>query len=103
MPKTKNKELMRWLGEVDKENRATYTSDGRISTGMITGSVYSWQSNAKNAGKSPRKREEDVDTAPELRNLPDDNRSRLGNEISKMNVESGHIWEAPNEYDIILP
>ncbi|KAG5891622.1 hypothetical protein JTB14_037134 [Gonioctena quinquepunctata] len=86
----KNKELMRWLGEVDKENR---------------GSVYSWHPMPRMQERVPEKREEGrVDTATELRNLPDDNRSRLGKgNISKNKCRKWTHMGTPNEYDIILP
>ncbi|KAG5867458.1 hypothetical protein JTB14_026504 [Gonioctena quinquepunctata] len=91
----KNKELMRWLGEVDKENRVSESEQGwRNEKECLRQHIQAMEEahrndlrnqsglqlapNAKNAGRSRRKKKEGRDTAPELWNLPDDNRSRLG-------------------------
>ncbi|KAG5883312.1 hypothetical protein JTB14_008599 [Gonioctena quinquepunctata] len=117
----KNKELMRWLGEVDKENRVSESEQKwRNENECLRQHIQAMEESHRNdhRGRSTagtqcqecRKESQKKERRDGLTQHLNFETFQMitevdwGNEIfPKMNVESGHIWEAPNEYDIILP
>ncbi|KAG5858506.1 hypothetical protein JTB14_009516 [Gonioctena quinquepunctata] len=111
----KNKELMRWLGEVDKENRVSESEQKwRNENECLRQHIQAMEESHRNdhRGRSTagtqcqecRKESQKKERRDGLTQHLNFETFQMitevdwGNEIfPKMNVESGHIWEAPNE------